>query len=143
MIVSRTVVSGAVLIGFVAGTSVSADVFNMGGTRNPDGSWAGLASLETVPVGNPGNAADTEVMSDGTTGYGSVDCTYNIGKYEVTAGQYTEFLNAVAATDTYGLCQTSMWVSGSGCRIQRSGTSGSYTYRVASDYANRPVNDVS
>ena len=28
--------------------------------------------------------------------YGSVGYAYNIGKYEVTAGQYTEFLNAVA-----------------------------------------------
>ena len=52
-------------------------------------------TIETVPVGNPGNAVDTEVMIiDGSTGYGRVDYAYNIGKYEVTAGQYTEFLNA-------------------------------------------------
>ena len=37
---------------------------------------------------------------------GSVGYNYNIGKYEVTAGQYTEFLNAVARTDTYGLYNT-------------------------------------
>ena len=55
--------------------------------------------IDTVPVGNAGNAADT-------TGYGSVAYTYNIGKYEVTAGQYTAFLNAVAATDTYALYNT-------------------------------------
>ena len=78
-----------------------------------------------------------------TTGYGAVGYTYNIGKYEVTAGQYTEFLNAVAATDTYGLYNTNMWSSTYGCKIQRSGTSGNYTYSVASDYANRPVNYVS
>ena len=37
------------------------NVFNMGGTRNPTtGTWTGLASLEFVTVGNPGNAADTE-----------------------------------------------------------------------------------
>lgn len=43
-------------------------------------------NIETVPVGNPGNAPDTEIMNDGTSGYGSVVYSYNIGKYEVTAG---------------------------------------------------------
>ncbi|MGQ9649803.1 MAG: SUMF1/EgtB/PvdO family nonheme iron enzyme [Phycisphaerae bacterium] len=100
-------------------------------------------AFETVPVGNPGNAADARVMRDGTSGYGSVGYTYNIGKYEVTAGQYTEFLNAVAATDPHGLYHTGMWSTGAGCKIQRSGVSGSLTYSVASEYANRPVNHVS
>lgn len=94
--------------------------------------------IDTVAVGDKGNTADS-------TGYGSVGYDYNIGKYEVTAGQYTAFLNAVAATDTYGLYNahmadvTTWW----GCNIQRSGTSGSYSYSVASDWANRPVNYVS
>jgi formylglycine-generating enzyme required for sulfatase activity len=95
-----------------------------------------------VTVGNPGNAADTRYE---TPGYGAVPYTYNIGKFEVTASQYTAFLNAAAATDTYGLYNTRMadptnWL---GCNIQRSGFSGSYTYSVASDWANRPVNYVS
>jgi formylglycine-generating enzyme len=111
-----------------------ADVFNMG---------TGLTSLETVPVGNPGNAADTAAHSGNSAGQGAVAYNYNIGKYEVTAGQYSLFLNAVAKTDTYGLYNTSMWSNAYGCKIQRSGTSGSYTYSVASDYANRPVNYVS
>ena len=34
--------------------------------------------------------------------------TTAIGKYDVTVGQYTAFLNAVAATDTYGLYNPSM-----------------------------------
>jgi formylglycine-generating enzyme len=103
---------------------------------------SGLTSLETVTVGTPGNAADTRYE---TPGYGSVGYTYNIGKYEVTAGQYTEFLNAVARTDTYGLYNpymadpARMW----GCNIQRSGPSGSYSYSVDPDWANRPVNYVS
>jgi formylglycine-generating enzyme len=126
-----------------AGMTAEANVFNMGGTRNADGSWNGLASLETVLVGNPGNMADTEVMWDGTKGYGRVNYDYRIGKYEVTAGQYCEFLNAVAKTDTYKLYSTSMWFDSLGCKIQRSGTSGSYTYSVAADWANRPVNYVS
>jgi formylglycine-generating enzyme required for sulfatase activity len=68
---------------------------------------------------------------------------YNVGKYEVTAGQYTEFLNTVAETDTYGLYSTNMWSSTFGCKIQRSGSSGSYTYNVDPDWADRPVNYVS
>ena len=102
-------------------------------------------TIDTVAVGNKGNTADTRLMDDGTTGYGSVGYAYNIGKYEVTAGQYTAFLNAVAATDTYGLYNTEMDSVNSsyGCNIKRSDNSGSYTYSVASDWANRPVNYVS
>ena len=92
--------------------------------------------METVPVGNPGNANDTH-------GYGSVGHVYNIGKYEVTAGQYAEFLNAVADDDTYGLYNGSMWSSPWGCKIERTGSPDSYTYSVAGDWANRPVNYVS
>lgn len=95
-------------------------------------------NIDTVTVGNPGNAPDTRYGL-----VGEVDNIYNIGKYEVTAGQYTAFLNAVAATDSYGLYNVNMWSSTYGCKIQRSGSSGHYTYSVASDYANRPVNWVS
>ena len=97
-------------------------------------------TIETVTVGDPGNVPDTIVsgLSIGDVGY-----TYNIGKYEVTTGQYTAFLNAVAASDTYTLYNASMWSNGMGCKIQRNGSSGSYTYSVASDYADRPVNYVS
>jgi sulfatase modifying factor 1 len=104
--------------------------------------------IETVSVGNPGNAGENSGESD-PGGYGpgricgAVDYTYNIGKYEVTAGQYTEFLNAVADTDTYGLYSASMWSGDYGCKIERSGASGSYTYSVAGDWADRPVNYVS
>jgi hypothetical protein len=42
------------------------------------------ARIPTVPVGNPGNAPDTEIMNDGTSGYGSVGYNYRIGKHEVT-----------------------------------------------------------
>jgi formylglycine-generating enzyme len=61
--------------------------------------------IDTVPVGNPGNAADTEIMSDGTTGYGDVPYEYRIGKYEVTNAQYAEFLNTKDPTgiDTLNL----------------------------------------
>ncbi len=95
--------------------------------------------IQTVTVGNPGNAGDPQL--DGT--FGRVDYVYRIGKYEVTAGQYAAFLNAVAATDTHGLYDARMWTHAHGCRIERTGSSGSYTYSVAPDWANRPVNFVS
>ncbi|NUQ63079.1 MAG: SUMF1/EgtB/PvdO family nonheme iron enzyme [Pirellulales bacterium] len=72
-----------------------------------------------------------------------MDYIYNIGKYEVTAAQYTAFLNAVADTDTYGLYSTNMWSNEDGCRIQRTGSAGNYEYTVAADWADRPVNYVS
>jgi formylglycine-generating enzyme required for sulfatase activity len=102
--------------------------------------WAGTSALAqitipTVPVGNPGNAADP------TTGFGSVAYTYNIGTTEVTNAQYAAFLNAVAATDTNNLYNTNM--AGSFGGITRSGSAGSYTYSTVSGRANNPVNYVS
>ncbi len=63
--------------------------------------------IDTVAIGDPGNTPDDEVMwQDGTTGYGGVSYTYSIGKYEVTNGQYAEFLNSVAAVgDPLPLCR--------------------------------------
>ena len=104
--------------------------------------FATTMDMPLMTVGNPGNAADTRYA---TPGYGAVDYEYNIGKFEVTTGQYTEFLNAVATTDTYGLYDTAMadpfgsW----SCNIQRSGPAGSYSYSVEANWADRPVNFVS
>ena len=85
-------------------------------------------TIETVPIGNPGNA------NDPSTGnlYGGVDYNYRIGKYDVTVGQYTAFLNAVAATDTY--CHYNEWMATDSniAAIARSGVSGSYSYSVIS-----------
>ena len=53
--------------------------------------------LATVVVADAGNAG--ELSGAGAGGYGpdricgSVGYTYSIGKYEVTAGQYAEFLS--------------------------------------------------
>ena len=94
-----------------------------------------LITIDTVPVGNAGNANDT-------TGYGGVDYDYGIGKYEVTLNQYTEFLNAVGATDTYGLYNTSMGTDLNSRGISRSGVPGGYTYAVIGS-GNRPVTYVS
>jgi len=94
--------------------------------------------IPTVPIGNPGNAADTRYGS-----FGSVTQPYRIGTFEVTAGQYTEFLNAVAQTDTYGLYSTAMGEELYGCGIQRTGEPGNYSYGVGTGWTNHPVNYVS
>jgi formylglycine-generating enzyme required for sulfatase activity len=106
------------------------------------GNTANAVSIDLVPVGNPGNGPNTQYKQ---TTDGAVDYGYSIGKFEITVGQYTEFLNAVAGNDTYGLYNSNMSDPSvaKGCNIQRSGTPGNYTYSVASDWANRPVNWVS
>ncbi|MCX6343581.1 MAG: SUMF1/EgtB/PvdO family nonheme iron enzyme [Armatimonadetes bacterium] len=97
-------------------------------------------TIETVAIGNAGNAADPYTGSL----YGSVGYNYNIGKYEVTAGQYTAFLNAKAnVSDAYGLYNADMWNSSYGCKIQQTSVTGGYSYAVDSAFANRPVNCVS
>jgi formylglycine-generating enzyme len=110
-------------------------------------STAGAWNIVTVPVGNPGNAGELSGTSAGGQGpdrtCGAVDYLYSIGKFEVTAGQYTDFLNAVAKTDTYGLYNTNMWSSTHSCGIEQTGSPGNYGYSVASDWENRPVNWVS
>ena len=57
--------------------------------------------IETVTVGNPGNAGELSGAGAGGLGTdricGAVDYTYNIGKFEIKAAQYTAFLNAVGA----------------------------------------------
>jgi formylglycine-generating enzyme required for sulfatase activity len=92
---------------------------------------ATLIQIQTVPVGDPGNAADT-------TGYGAVGYVYKMDKYDVTTAQYTQFLNAVAATDTYSLYSPFMANDLPTVGITRSGSSGSYSYSVKGN-GNVPV----
>lgn len=93
-------------------------------------------TIDMVTVGDPGNLADT-------TGFGSVSSIYNIGKYEVTAGQYCAFLNAVARNNTYSLYVPGMADTQIGCGIHCSGTQGNYSYTVDNAFINRPVNYIS
>jgi formylglycine-generating enzyme required for sulfatase activity len=113
-------------------TSASADVFNMG---------PGLTSLETVPVGNPGNAPDPGLD------LGAVASEYRIGKYEITNSQYAEFLNAVAAIDPNRLYNEDMGNPLPGAPghggITRSGSPGSHTYSAVPGRENKPVSYVS
>ncbi len=91
--------------------------------------------LQTVYVGDIGNASDSN-------GRGAVNYGYYIGTYEVTNSQYVSFLNATASSDPHGLYFSSM-SSGVNGGIQRSGTTGSFTYAVVSGMGNKPVNYVS
>lgn len=96
-------------------------------------------TVDSVAVGNAGNPFDP------TTGLGSVSYGYSIGKYEVTLNQYASFLNAVGATDSYGLYNSSMGIptpANPTSGIARSGVSGSYTYSVIGS-GTRPVTYVS
>jgi formylglycine-generating enzyme len=107
---------------------------------------AAVAQAVTIPmvhVGDANNAADSAAHSGNPLGQGAVDHEYDIGKYEVTAGQYCEFLNHVASTDNYNLYNPAMFLDPMGCQIQQLGNSPGYTYTVAPLYANRPVNFVS
>jgi formylglycine-generating enzyme required for sulfatase activity len=94
-------------------------------------------TIDWVTVGDPGN--DCETQTQGC--FGAVAYTYQISKYEVTNAQYTEFLNALAATDTYGLYHTSMESGWGG--ITRTGSPGSFSYSSRAFREDRPVNFVS
>jgi formylglycine-generating enzyme required for sulfatase activity len=96
----------------------------------------GIASatvtIDLVAVGNTGNLPDTTGIpkSCGAVGY-----NYKIGKYEVTAGQYTDFLNAVASTsDSYGLYDFYMATTTYGSKIIKNG--GTYTASLPNEPAN-------
>lgn len=94
---------------------------------------------ELVEVGDAGNASDT-------SGFGRVAYAYRIGKYSVTLGQYTAFLNAVAATDSYALYDPRMASDLNSAGITRTGAPGGYRYAVMDNEgssANRPVTYVS
>lgn len=89
--------------------------------------------IDYVTIGNADNSPDA------TTGYGSVSYDYKIGKNEVTVGQYVEFLNSVAKTDTYGLFNTNMGTSTNAGGITRSGSDGNYVYTATPSKVNMPV----
>lgn len=100
-----------------------------------------LVTIDTVFVGDAGNAAYTNLYA-----LGSVPYNFAIGKYEVTIAQYTTFLNSVAKSDPYGLYSANM--SGSPQYPQIAGISrflripGGYTYSVVTNFggsANRPI----
>ena len=131
--------AGALALTAIMAGLAHADVFNM---------TDGQTSQQFVTVGNPGNAADTVVMPDTTTTYGSVPYSFQMGKYDVTVGQYCQFLNAVAKTaDPYGLYNSAMATDFATIKIiQSRDETGGYSYAVGGGYsqaANCPIFEVS
>ncbi|MFO0901154.1 MAG: pentapeptide repeat-containing protein [Pirellulales bacterium] len=110
----------------------------------PASAWQ--ITIDTVPVGNPGNVpdpADGDFDTPGTQHFGSVDYDYRIGKYEVTNAQYAAFLNAKAKSDPLGLYYPFMGSIQSNGGITQNGTDGSYVYATIPGRENMPVNWVS
>ena len=130
---SRACLTGAALLSLITSAAPAAPIS------------ATLAGYDLVKVGDPGNAAQN--------GYGSVATDFWIGKYEVTIGQYAEFLNAVAKSDPRALWNSNMDSNQNVRGITRSGVDGSYVYTVvgpngtnpvgAQSAANRPITFVS
>jgi sulfatase modifying factor 1 len=62
-----------------------------------------FVTIETVTVGDPGNAADAPVYgASRPVGPGSVPYSFAMGKFEVTISQYSAFLNSVGAVPMHG-----------------------------------------
>ena len=101
-------------------------------------------TYDMVTVGNPGNANDT-----GGTNNGAVNYSYQIGKYDVTIGQYTAFLNAADpnGTNPNDIYNASMEFNLNIAGISyTSGASAGAKYSVINnggDSSNRPITHVS
>ena len=112
---------------------------------------AQAVDIATVPVGNVGNPGEQCRLGwyGDPTYYGGVDYAYNIGKYEVSNGEYCEFLNAVATVgDPHGLYNWRKmgggWRDIGGISRTGLGTAGDpWIYSPRPNRANRPVNYVS
>ena len=121
------------------GNATSAASSNVGFRLAASNDHGSTIDYALTRIGNPGNRADG-------TGFGAVAKTFWIGTYEVTIGQYAEFLNAVAKDDPYGLYDPAMGAVLNSAGILRSGSPGSYGYAPinnAGDSSNRPVTYVS
>lgn len=106
---------------------------------------AASVTIDWVAVGNPGNAPDTVVMTtDGTTGYGAVPYSYNIGKYDVTNSQYAEFLNTKdpSGANLLGLWNPDMATPASGGISFYGPNPAGSRYVLTAGRENHPVNFV-
>lgn len=80
-------------------------------------------TIAMVAVSDPGNAPDP------ATGFGAVASAFQIARNDITIGQYTAFLNAVARTsDPAGLYNPMMATDFTVAGISRTKKSGKYTY---------------
>lgn len=91
--------------------------------------------IEMVSVGNARNKADINRR-------GRVNYKYQIGKYEVSIEQYSAFLNAVAATDPYGLYNPQLMTNPLTSGITRSGEKGEYKYSAVPGSEGFPITGI-
>ena len=95
------------------------------------------SSITWVPVGDPGNAADT-------TGRGAVSYNYSISQFEFTNAQYVDFLNSVDLTGSnpYGLYNADMGtnIRGGISFVPTNGNGAKYV--VKANFGDKPVNFV-
>ena len=129
----RGLLAAALLASAVSAQASTINVFNMP---------SGETSLQFVTVGDPGNLPGP--ATGGTLG--SVPYVYKMGTYDVTVGQYCQFLNAVATTgDPYGLYNSGMATDMPTLGIAETGSPGNGGYSVIGTYgqaANCPIFDV-
>ncbi len=109
-------------------------------------SASAAVTIEYVPVGDPGNVGDTQKMKqDGTSGYGAVGYSYQIGKYDVTNAQYAPFLNAKDPTgaNALGLYNQTQGTDGNtaGIAFNSAAANGS-KYSVLAGQSKKPVVNV-
>jgi|694.fasta_scaffold150336_2 formylglycine-generating enzyme required for sulfatase activity len=115
---------------FPKGTSRQATVaggVGSGGSVSPTRASAassGSVTLPSVVISDPGNA------SDPATWVGSVDHEFRMGQFDITIGQYTRFLNAVAQSDPHGLYNPKMATDLQVAGIARMGSPGRFRYKV-------------
>jgi sulfatase modifying factor 1 len=100
---------------------------------------ASAVTVDWVVVGDPGNPCFNNIPQGCR---GAVDYQYQISEVETTNSQYAEFLNSIAATDTYLVYNSLMGSSALG-GIVRTGAPGSYGYDVKPGFGSDPVNYVS
>lgn len=118
----------------------SAELYALSGDAEP-------ITVATVAVLNPGNAADPATRT------GAVDHEFRIAQFNITLGQYTAFLNAVAQADPHRLYSTKMATDLQVAGIARTGSPGRFSYSVippsgpiqipAATAAQRPITYVS
>ena len=106
---------------------------------------AGQVTYEMVPIGNPGNPDDT-----GGSHIGAVAYSYQMGKFDVTIGQYTAFLNAADpdGTNPNGLYTSSLMAGDTNIAgiSYAPGAASGVKYSVMNnggDSSNRPITWVS
>jgi hypothetical protein len=95
-----------------------------------------------VSVEDAGNPNNTNAAGNTLPYAGAVSYTYKIMKYLISNDEYVLFLNSIASTDTNGAYNTSMSTAIHG-GINRSGSSGSYTYSSKTNFGNKPINYLS